>query len=523
MTNGRESRIVLIISAGAALFTLLPYLLASRLAPPGTEFSGFILNPIDGFSYLAKMRQGAQGSWSFTLPYAAEPGPGVFLYAYHLLLGHLAHALRLPLLSVYHGARAMTAFLLYWSAFYFLRWLLGSKDGIWFSWLVLVFGSGLSWLSMLLFGHPASDMLIPESIPSLASLINAHFPLALLAILVAIFSVANQDHLRSRRSAAALISGTTLGIVLPFAAVSVVIVLASWTLLEWGHVRSKEGSQARAWLLDHMLPLALLSAALLPWFIYDGWLSQTHPALRLWNAQNQTPSPPPWDYLLGFGPILLLAGFGILARRKLARERFRLLVLWLALGALLLYAPVAFQRRMSMGLFFPLAALAGVGLTWFESHGRARKGAVLLALALMLPTNMLLIGASLASVASGEAELVHSEGELAAYAWLEAHASPGDLILASGAIGNRLPAFTSTRVLYGHPFETPGADDALAAVRALFQARNGFDGLNKLQRLGIEYVFYGFRERSLGEPAWLGLLENVASFQGVELYRVPEP
>jgi hypothetical protein len=78
-------------------------------------------------------------------------------------------------------------------------------------------------------------------------------------------------------------------------------------------------------------------------------------------------------------------------------------------------------------------------------------------------------------------------------------------------------------VLYGHPFETPDADDALAAVRALFQERNGFDGLNKLQRLGIKYVFYGFRERSLGEPAWLGLLAKVASFQGVELYRVPEP
>ncbi len=430
--------------------------------------------------------------------------------------------MRLPLLTVYHGARTIAAFFLFWTAFRFLRWALGGKDGVWLSWLAVVFGSGLGWFSTLFFGHPASDMLIPESIPSLASLINAHFPLTLLAILLGVLAAANQGWPQRKRIAAAFFSGTTLGVVLPFAAVSVVIVLISWNLLEWGiHVRSNVGGQARAWFMDHLLPLAVLSAALLPWLIYDAWLSQTHPALRLWNTQNQTPSPPAWDYLLGFSPLLVLAGFGWIARRKLARERVRLLGVWLGAGCLLLYAPVAFQRRMSMGLFFPMAALAGLGLTWIESHGVSRKKAALLALTLMLPTNMLLTGASLLSVAGGEAELVHSRGELGAYAWLEAHASPGDLVLASETIGNRLPALTSTRVLYGHPFETPNADLAIDEVHALFQARDGVAGLNMLQDLGIVYVFYGFREQLLGNPAWLGMLEEAASFEGVELYKVP--
>ncbi|MCK4961839.1 MAG: hypothetical protein KAS19_05105, partial [Anaerolineales bacterium] len=53
--------------------TLAPYFLASKLGQPAI-FSGFLINPMDGFSYLAKMRQGAEGSWLLHLPYAPEPG-----------------------------------------------------------------------------------------------------------------------------------------------------------------------------------------------------------------------------------------------------------------------------------------------------------------------------------------------------------------------------------------------------------------------------------------------------------------
>jgi len=71
------------------LLTTGPYLAAQRAAGSEFVFGGFLLNPVDGYSYLAKMLQGFQGSWRFHLPYAADPGQGAYIFGFYLFLGHL--------------------------------------------------------------------------------------------------------------------------------------------------------------------------------------------------------------------------------------------------------------------------------------------------------------------------------------------------------------------------------------------------------------------------------------------------
>src|SRR3990172_1560601 len=77
------------LSAVALLLINLPYLAAPQLIPSQSTFNGFLLNPTDGYSYLAKMRQGASGPLEFRLPYGPEPGDGAMLFVYYLLLGRL--------------------------------------------------------------------------------------------------------------------------------------------------------------------------------------------------------------------------------------------------------------------------------------------------------------------------------------------------------------------------------------------------------------------------------------------------
>src|SRR3990172_10449621 len=92
------------------LFAVLtPYILAGRGQPSGFVFSGFLINPIDGFSYLAKMRQGAGGAWLFQLPYAAEPGNGALIFLYYLGLGHLQTLIGVGPEVIYHAARLLGA------------------------------------------------------------------------------------------------------------------------------------------------------------------------------------------------------------------------------------------------------------------------------------------------------------------------------------------------------------------------------------------------------------------------------
>ena len=63
----------------------LPYLLAWAAAGSDWVFVGFLINPLDGNSYFAKMQQGAAGEWLFRLPFTAEPGEGSFLFIFYLI------------------------------------------------------------------------------------------------------------------------------------------------------------------------------------------------------------------------------------------------------------------------------------------------------------------------------------------------------------------------------------------------------------------------------------------------------
>ncbi|MRR29557.1 hypothetical protein EG834_04345, partial [bacterium] len=62
----------LLTSAAVLLLITLPYLIAFVLPGPGKIFGGFLLNPQDGNTYLAKMQEGWSGSWVYTFPFSAQ-------------------------------------------------------------------------------------------------------------------------------------------------------------------------------------------------------------------------------------------------------------------------------------------------------------------------------------------------------------------------------------------------------------------------------------------------------------------
>src|SRR3989304_1681870 len=138
------------------ILSALPYVLAYLNTPPGTHYLGLLSNPLDGNSYLAKMQEGARGSWLFHLPYTAEPHDGAFLYSFYLALGHLAALLDLPLVLVYHAARLSAGFILLLIGYLFIASLVeGSKPRL-LTWFLFALGSGLGWLAAPL-GYYSSD------------------------------------------------------------------------------------------------------------------------------------------------------------------------------------------------------------------------------------------------------------------------------------------------------------------------------------------------------------------------------
>jgi hypothetical protein len=374
-------------------------------------------------------------------------------------------------------------------------------------------------------GILAGDLWIPEAVPFLSAYANAHFPVAASALLGGTLVVAGGGGRMGRRALLAVVCGAALGAVAPFSLVSLVPVLAGWTVLEvikgggpvrWACMWSSQRNR--------VLPLLALAGGAAPWLVYDVWISRTYPALAAWTLQNRTPSPPVLETLLGYGLILILALVGWALGKPHRRPEGRLLLSWAVLNGLLLYAPFPLQRRLMLGLFFPLAGLAAVGLQALAERGWRLRTTVALTLILAVPSNIVVVGAGLAGVRAGDQSLVLSAAEVEGYTWLDENVASQSLILAGPTSGNRLPAFADVRVLYGHPFETPNASAERALVERLY-AGNWAEGeaLQVLAKRGVDYVLYGPHEQQLGDPDWLRELPAVYRGLDVAIYRVVQP
>ncbi|NPA06576.1 MAG: hypothetical protein GXO54_04145 [Chloroflexi bacterium] len=463
-----------------ALWTL-PYGLAWALQGDD-HFLGVLLNPLDGFSYLAKMQQGYAGAWRFRLPYTADPGPGAYLFLFHLALGHLARVLHLPLLGVYHAARLSGAGTMVMA----LRWLMdrvypddaaAARRG--FRWALL--GSGFGGLLLPWAGPEGPlDLWLAEGYPWLAGFTNAHFPWALAALFVLMAPVEIAGWVQAGLAGfLSLLSPFGVALALP-----VRLGRATW------HVHTGALSW-RGW-LRAWAPTALAG---LPYPAYVWWVVRHDPVLAGWNAQNQTPLPGWGMTLAAFGPWVLLVLGGWLRGQRTGSARWpsraAMLTfgLWLVVGAGLAALPIALQRRFLLGWVVPWAGLAA------GFWPRSRWAHVVEALG--WPTLFVFVAAVGHQSLSHSPRVYARADEWAAWQWLRTHTSRTALVLTGAESGAMLPAFTGRRVFYGHPMETVPAKAELAFIQVMLcdPAPPGAKA-DLLRRRGATHVLVGPREHA---------------------------
>lgn len=520
MDGVKEFRRALAISILAALMTAVPYLIAQSSVEPDAVFSGFLINPIDGFSYLAKMRQGSTGGWLFHLPYAVDPGEGTLLFTYHIFLGKLVNLTGWAPIFLYHSVRVAASGFMFFLTFLLIKRFVEPASLRWKTYILIVFASGFGWLG-LPFGMLASDLKIPESIPFYSAYTNAHFPLATALFLGILLLVVNASGITWKRFGSIALLSTLLAMVQPFPFIVLGSVFIVWQIWEVGRkVRENIENLGKALRAVPWWSFFAIVIGAAPWLVYDFLLTLNHSALSQWNQQNLTPSPPLGEFLLGFGGIIFLAVVGMFKTDTINRRLGRLLIVWSIVQFALLYAPFGLQRRLSLGLFFPLAILAMMALERIVRVDRLNLVFALL-MFLSIPSNLVVIASGLANATSQEGELVMSEDELAGYHWLGREAEDGALVLANLNSGNRIPAFSNTRVLYGHPFETPHADRQEILVQRLLSPEGDQDAvLDEISRLGVRYVFIGPDDLEQGELAWLGGVQHVFSSGPYSIYEL---
>ncbi|MGD2159100.1 MAG: hypothetical protein PVG32_19640 [Anaerolineales bacterium] len=525
MLKSHESRPPLLVGFFVLILVTVPYVSAVYLSGDEYSFSGFLFNPLDGNSYIAKMYQGFRGDWLFKLPYTAEPGDGGYLFLFYIALGHLSRIFHLELIITYHLFRLVGTIVLLISLYWFYANLFTHSQIKHWAFTFTVLGSGMGWV-LLPFGEFTADFWIAEIYPFLSSYANPHFTLGL-AIILIIFSLYQQqwEQRFSLRDAIMFVLAFALSIIAPFGVIIIVIVFAViilWKGLLW---RNDQGFVNSIFKSAKTRSVVAVIVGGTPALLYDYWVARTDPTLAIWNAQNVTLSPPLWDVLLSLSPFILFAIFEIyviINRKDRLTDAHILLMVWLAIGLVTMYVPFSLQRRFAMGLYIPTIGLAALAIRRVTKHNYYRYRLLsIVFLLLAIPTNLIILLSAQHGIKTHDPMIFLSQDEVEAYEWIEINTLPDSLILASPSIGLFIPANTGRRVIYGHPYETANAEVEKQRILNFFAGDiSQEDAQFFLKKRGVDYLYYGDKEKELGEVSVIKTLKPVFSNHSVVIYRV---
>ncbi|UCE86466.1 MAG: hypothetical protein JSU66_01645 [Deltaproteobacteria bacterium] len=477
---------VVALLAGSAL----PYAVAWHATPEDRVYVGTSEASADDYpTYLAKMRSAARGRVRYVSPYAPELESSLAVRPLYAALGAATGALGARLWVGYHVGRLLAGALCLLAIFAVARALARGASERWTAFTLASVGSGIGvWLGRE--GPRASwsyDLWVPELNAAYAILTNPHFPVAIGLALATFAGVARS--LDTRRSGPALLAGVALGALAWIHTYDVLIVAAVLGVYGAGALAT------RAVAVRDLLRAALsLSATALPAVAWQLAAYLSDPALgQMGRAQ---PVGSPLAVAAGAGLLLPAALFGAprLARRSALGA---MIAVWALLVPLLLALPLPFARRLVAGWHVPLGLAAGIALAHALARLQApalRRAALVACVALASLTTLDIVAYQVRRFAAPTpAQTTSLPRDLVdAYAWLDANAAPGDVVLAAYGPSNWLPVFSDLRPYFGHWAEAPDAQTrALASRRFFAPASRDAEREAFLLRAGIDWVLDG--------------------------------
>ncbi len=449
----RDWKIPLLTGLAIAVVTTIPYLYAYAVQPPGHVFMGFFYLGDDANTYLAKMRQGWEGSWSWQNRYTTEPSPAAYLFMFWIVLGHLAALLNLPLIVVFHLAMVAAAFALMAAIWAFVNHFIADRSARLFAFFFCAIGLGMGYVIQAL-GHPVIfgnqtdtlDWRMPE--------------------LTAFYSVLALPHFAWSGVFAAA------GIALTFKAMQRgSLVLGALGGLAWLGQASIHpqmpilmgGATAVALLMRPASPRGWLAAIIAfaipaPYILYCYLAFIGNPQVERWTFHSKNALPPEaFSLFFAIAPQLLLALTGLpgALRRRTREDLF--LVAWLVLLAVILYVPNPagdLRRRFLDGIYLPLGILGARGM--YEAILPRLRSVRARALVPFTYVSFAAIGSAFLVIApmliATQAQYSVPRTWFDGLSWLGTE--PVGRVLSMPGVGLYVPAYSPDTVYVGHYDET---------------------------------------------------------------------
>jgi hypothetical protein len=463
---GREWLAVLGIAAIILAVINIPYMVGLAQQNAAWAFSGYLFGLDDANTYVAVMRQGANGAWLYQLTYTTEPHSPAFFYLFYLILGKVAAVFVPPtsnefyaaLVFTNHAARMVLNVGLILMMYRFIAAFLEKPQTRLVALMLVCLGGGLGWLLILTgnnnwLGTLPIDLYLPEGYSFYVLFGLPHIALArfsMLAGFLCLFAALRTGQLRFAWLASAWWLLMAIGV--PFYVGVLYAVLGAWGLCLLAFQRGQFWPLVRFCVVGAVLP-GLILAYLVVLYI-------TEPVWRQFNSQNFLPSPHPLHYVLGYVFFALFAGIALPGYHGAAKADGQthhwLLLGWLAIAPVLAYLPISIQRRLLEGVLMPLAILAAIGLAVVGKRFRlaAPMG---VAFASLTSLTMIVFSTLAVSNPGQEDRLFYPRGANQLMNFLNSAAPAGQIVLTQegeSLLGNYLPARTNLRPYIGQTVET---------------------------------------------------------------------
>ena len=541
----REWAAAFLVAITTVAIVTLPYVLGYALSGPGIAFSGVIMNPEDSQSYFAKMLQGFEGHWLYTIPFTPEQHDPAFLGGFYLALGHFARWMGLSIDAIWHLARIVADLFLFMVTFGFIATFLHNRQTRWIAYLLALFGSGLGWL-LFIFQQPywlgafPVDFKMPEAHLFFSSMTFPHVALGTGLLLVSIWLVYQIGTLHPKGWFYSVLAGITnlaIGIVYPFLIYLIVLTTAFYWLVLILRARRFD------WSLSVRLGISFIIPA--PLYLYYAYANQMNDVFRSWADQAVTSSPPWPHYLIAFGILLILAVLPIASRKASSSyiEKMSVLWIWIITAAILVYLPINAQRRFVQGVQVPLSILAAVGLVQvvlprvantkpyqkilthprYTDAGLRRLLTTSIILFVSISNLYVLADVSAMAALRQPYPFFRQQSELEVVDWLQDNTDRADVVLAAYETGNYLAARAGNRVFIGHWAETVDWDLKFDQISRFFDSSTEDSWRRELiNSHGIGYIWFGPTERNLGsfDPGTIPYLKQVFEKGDTKLYEV---
>jgi hypothetical protein len=448
-----EWRLPLLVGVALAAITAIPYVAAYISQPAGHVFVGFFYLWDDATTYMAKMREGWEGSWAWQNRYTTEASPTAYLFMFWIVLGHLAALTHLPLIVVFHLARVAGAIALMAGAWLFICHFIEGRAARRFALFFVAFGLGLG-LVIWALGHPVwfgnqtegLDLRMPELSAFYSVLALPHFAWS------AVFAAFGAALTLKAIQRGSIVLGALAG----FAWLGQASIHPQMPILIGGAIGVAlllRPARPRGW-----MAAAVAFAIPAPYILYSYLAFVGNPQVERWTFHSKNAvAPETFSLLFALAPQLLIAAIGIpgALRRRTREDLF--LIAWLVFLAAILWLPNPagdLRRRFFDAIYLPLVVLGARGV-YEDVLPRLRS----LRARALLPFSYVAFSAVgsmfllLAPVfVASEPQYTMSVAEHDGLDWLGSQ--PTGRVLSMPGVGLYVPAYSADTVYVGHYDET---------------------------------------------------------------------